>query len=103
MFNTINEHVSRIDKLIQMRQAMIQLMKEAEHLSKIEIVQALIELMIMVQELTKQMKAVQLSRMEERGSYIDTTNERYSNFDIQKETATGFNTTIYEIFKCYDR
>ena len=52
--------------------------------------------MIVVQELTKQMKVVQLSRMKERGSSIDTTNESDSNFDILKETATGFNTTIYE-------
>ena len=29
MFNAINEHESHIDILIQMRQAMIQLMKEA--------------------------------------------------------------------------
>ena len=97
IFNTISEHETRIDILIQMRQAMIQLIKEAAAFFKDWNGSSIDRINDIGSRIgTTNESGSIIDRKNERGSTIDTTNERDSDFDIAKETIEGINTIIYE-------
>ena len=80
-----------------MRQAMIQLMKEAVTSIKDWNGSSIDRINDYGSRIGKTNESGSIFyRTNQRGSIIETTNESDSNFDIAKETAPGINTTIYE-------